>query len=71
MGTPGIAWTAADNKVLYRHTKNLCVGTVFEDEDDAGNPCVFRIVQTRAQATNDTVSYVPHFEYPDTTPPEL
>ena len=70
--TKGIAWTAADNKVLFRHTKNLCVGTVFEEEDDAGNPCVYRIVQTRAQAEDGNVSYVPHFEYPDEDPhPDL
>ena len=68
--TPGVAWTAADNKVLFRHTKNLCVGTVFEDEDDDGNACVFRIVETRAQGDDRTVSYVPHFLYPETTPPE-
>lgn len=68
--TPGIAWTAADNKVLFRHTKNLCVGTVFEDEDEDGNSCVYRIVETRAQAADGNVSYVPHFVYPDTTPPE-
>ena len=46
--TPGVAWTADDIKVIYRHTKNLCRGTVFQDEDDEGNPCVFRVVQTRA-----------------------
>ena len=68
--TPGVAWTATDNKVLYRHTKNLCVGTVFEEEDDDGNPCVFRIVETRAQGADNHVSYVPHFAFPDTTPPE-
>jgi len=68
--TPGVAWTAADNKVLFRHTKNLCVGTVFEDEDDDGNSCVYRIVETRAQAEDNNVSYVPHFRFPDTTPPQ-
>ena len=30
--TPGVAWSAADTKVLFRHTKNLCVGTLFEDD---------------------------------------
>ena len=68
--TPGVAWTAADNKVLYRHTKNLCVGTVFEDEDDNGAPCVFRIMETRAGGNDRNVSYVDHFQFPDTTPPE-
>ena len=68
--TPGVAWTASDNKVLFRHTKNLCVGTIFEEEDDQGNPCVYRIVESRAGGTDNNVSYVPHFTYPDTTPPE-
>ena len=68
--TPGVAWTAADIQVTYRHTKNLCVGTVFQDEDDEGNLCVFRVVQTRAGGADNYVSYVPHFQYPDTTPPE-
>ena len=66
--TPGVAWTAADNKVLFRHTKNLCVGTVFEDEDDEGRPCVYRIVETRAQSEDGNVSYVKHFDHPDSTP---
>ena len=68
--TPGVAWTATDNKVLYRHTKNLCVGTVFEDEDANGDPCVYRIVETRAGGNDRNVSYVEHFRFPDTTPPE-
>ena len=68
--TKGIAWTAADNKVLFRHTKNLCVGTIFEDEDDNGQPCVYRIVQTRAASTDGNVSYVEHFRFPDCIPPE-
>ena len=68
--TPGVAWTADDIKVTYRHTKNLCHGTVFEDEDDDGNPCVFRVVQTRAAGDDNYVCYVPHFEHPDADPPE-
>ena len=68
--TPGVAWTASDNKVLFRHTKNLCHGTVFEEEDDDGNPCVYRIVETRAAGDDDYVSYVSHFAYPDADPPE-
>ena len=68
--TPGVAWTAADIKVLYRHTKNLCVGTVFQDEDDEGHPCIFRVVQTRAGGDDNYVSYVPHFQFPDADPPE-
>ena len=68
--TPGVAWTAADMKVCYKHTKNLCVDTLFEDEDDHGQPCVFRIVQTRAASDDGNVSYVPHFAFPDRDPPE-
>ena len=56
--------------MTYRHTKNLCVGTLFQDEDDNGDPCVFRVVQTRAAGDDNYVSYVPHFDHPDTTPPE-
>ena len=55
-------------KVLFRHTKNLCVGTVFEEEDDDGNPCVYRVVETRAQHPDGLVGYVKHFEYPDEIP---
>ena len=54
----------------YRHTKNLCVGTVFQEEDDQGNPCVYRVVETRAGGDDNFVSYVPHFAFPDVTPPE-
>ena len=68
--TVGVAWTASDMKVTFRHTKNLCHGTVFLDEDDDGQPCVFRIVQTRGASDDGTVSYVPHFVYPDDDPPE-
>ena len=68
--TPGVAWTADDIKVTYRHTKNLCVGTVFQDEDAQGNPCIFRVVQTRAGGDDNYVSYVPHFDFPDADPPE-
>lgn len=63
--TPGVAWTASDNKVLFRHTKNLCVGTVFEDEG-----VVFRVVETRALADDGNVSYVEHFRFPDEIPHE-
>ena len=62
--TPGVAWTAADIKVLYRHTKNLCMGTVFEDEGT-----VYRIVETRAAGDARTISYVDHFRFPNTIPP--
>ena len=70
--TKGVAWTASDNKVLFRHTKNICVGTLFEDKDwdDNGNPMVCRVTETRSGGTDNHVYYVPHFEYPDTTPPD-
>ena len=45
---------------VFRHTKNLWCGTLFEDED-----VTYRIVQTRATAADNTVSYVPHFDFPD------
>ena len=66
--TPGVVWTAADIQVTYRYTKNLCFGTVFQDEDDNGQPCVFRVVETRAAGNDDYVSYVRHFDFPDDTP---
>ena len=53
-----------------RHTKNLCVGTVFEDEDEDGNAVVFRVVQTRAANEDGHVCYVPHFDFPDEIPHE-
>jgi hypothetical protein len=68
--TPGVAWTASDSKVLFRHTKNLCVGTIFEEEDDAGNPMVYRVVETRGTNADGNVRYVPHFEFPDAIPHE-
>ena len=68
--TPGVAWTAADTKVLFRHTQNLCCGTVFLEEDDDGEPCVYRVVQTRAAGDDNYVSYVKHFDHPDSDPPE-
>ena len=68
--TPGMAWTAADTKVVYRHTKNICVGTVFEDvDDDTGEKIVFRVVETRAGGNDTHVWYVPHFDFPDEDPP--
>jgi len=68
--TPGVAWSASDQKVTFRHTKNLCVGTLFEDEDDAGESCIYRVVQTRTNSGDGTVSYVDHFAFPDVTPPQ-
>ena len=68
--TPGVAWCATDLKVTYRHTKNICHGTIFEEEDDAGNPCVYRVVETRAAGDDRNVCYVEHFLYPDEDPPQ-
>ena len=65
--TKGVAWTASDCKVLFKHTKNLCVGTVFEDvDDDTGESIVFRITETRSGGTD---SHVSHFDFPDEDPP--
>ena len=40
------------------------------DEDDEGNPCVFSVVETRAAGEDNYVSYVKHFDHPDSIPPE-
>ena len=61
--TPGVAWTSADTKVTFNHTKNVCVGTLFEDEG-----VVYRVVETRAASDDGNVSYVDHFRFPDSTP---
>ena len=64
--TKGVAWTAEDTKVLFRHTKNVCVGTLFEDDG-----VVYRAVQTRGMSDDGNVYYyVNHFDYPDTIPDE-
>ena len=68
--TAGIAWTAEDNKVLFRHTKNVCVGTLFADwDEDAGEEIVWRVTETRSGGNDNYVWYVNHFDYPDVTPP--
>ena len=59
------AWTASDLRVCWRHTKNLCIGTLFEDDGT-----VWRIVETRAGGNDRHVRYVDHFAFPDQTPPE-
>ena len=64
--SPGVAWCASDLKVCYRHTKNLCLVTLFEDDGT-----VYRIVETRAQGYDRNVSYVDHFAFPEETPPEV
>ena len=65
-----MVWTASDNEVMFRHTKNICVGTLFEDKDwdDHGNAMVCRVTETRSGGDDTHVYYVPHFDYPDTTP---
>ena len=55
---------------MFKHTKNICCGTLFEEEDENGDPCVYRVVQTRAAGEDNYVSYVKHFDYPDHDPPE-
>ena len=68
--TPGVAWTAADNKVLFRHTKNICVGTLFADwDDDRNEEVVWRVTESRSGGRDGYVWYVDHFAYPDETPP--
>ena len=68
--TKGVAWTASDNKVKFRHTKNLCVGTVFEDiDDDTGDAIVFRITETRSGGDDNLVWYCRHFDFPNEDPP--
>ena len=50
-------------KVVYRHTKNICVGTLFEDEG-----VVYRVVESRSGGDDDNVAYVEHFQHPDEDP---
>ena len=52
----------------FRHTKNICVGTLFEEEDENGDPCVYRVVESRAGGENRNVCYVKHFDWPDHNP---
>ena len=65
-----MAWSASDLQVVFKHTKNLCVGTLFEDiDDDTGEPIVFRITETRSGGNDNHVWYVNHFDFPDEDPP--
>ena len=61
-----IAWLAQKKSdVIFRHTKNLRKGTLFEDDD-----VVWRVVQGRTKlGGDDVVYYVQHGEYPDKDPP--
>ena len=68
--TRGMAWSASDLQVVFKHTKNLCVGTLFEDiDDDTGEPIVFRITESRSGGEDNHVWYCNHFEFPDEDPP--
>lgn len=62
--SPGVAWCASDMKVCFRHTKNICLGTLFENDG-----IVFRVTETRAQGERRTISYCNHFDFPDDDPP--
>ena len=68
----GISWwsktpdIAEDSKVLFRHTKNICVDTLFEDKG-----VVYRVVQTRGASENDNVSYVDHSRFPNSIPTSM
>ena len=54
----------SDTKVLFTHTKNLCVWTVFEEEEADGNPMVYPVVEeTRAQNPADNVHYVSYYYF--------
>ena len=63
-------WTTAENgKTIYRHTKRICKGTIFIDEDT-----VWRVVETKSRAryqgrTTDVVTYCDHFRNCDADPP--
>ena len=56
---------AKKSDVIFRHTKNLSKGTLFEDEG-----VVWRVVQGRTKLDgNDVVFYVEHDKYRDKDPP--
>lgn len=65
--TKPVAWTAAEaKKVIWRHTKHICVGTVFECDEGI----VWRVVESKSiKNGEEVVSYVNHFEHPDQDPP--
>ena len=60
-----VVWTAKKSKeVLHRHTKHICVGTVFQEGD-----VVWRVVETKAiKDGEEVVSYCNHFKHPDEDP---
>ena len=52
-------------KVIFRHTKNLCAGTLFEEDG-----IVWRVVESKSKKDGEeVVSYCDHFEHPDEDPP--
>ena len=58
--TKPVVWTAAQRKkVLWRHTKNMCKGTLFECDEGI----VWRVVESKSMYKGDeVVSYVKHFD---------
>ena len=44
---PGVAWTISDNKVVFRHTKNLCLclRTLLFEVNDDGESWVYRVMR--------------------------
>ena len=65
--TKAVLWTASQaKKVVWRHTKHICKGTVFECDEGI----VWRVVESKSvKDGEDVVSYVNHFENPDCDPP--
>ena len=61
-----IVWTAkAAKEVLWRHTKNIHVGTVFEEDG-----VVWRVVESKSMQNGvEVVSYCDHFDNLDANPP--
>ena len=57
-----VVWTAKSAKnVIHRHTKKICVGTLFEEDG-----VVWRVVETKSMKDGEeVVSYCNHFENPD------
>ena len=63
-------WTASDNKVIFKHTRNLCVDTLFADvDDDTGEEIIFHVTETRSGGDDSFVWYVSHFAFPEEDPP--
>ena len=55
-----------------RHTKNICVGTLFVDywdDDHNEEEVIWRVIESRSGGRDGYVWYVDHVAYPDETPP--